>query len=452
MKPISETPIPIHQFPIPWSNALTTQIGSIAYQMERTLNAPVPSEWLGLVSSHSTKHGYASQDWQESLLAALRFADRQGWGVMCAYAAPYSRFIIHACRRFQVPYRVVDVVPSSADRKARFVATDERNPLDCGVLWLICDEVSMHEKFPIHDIASVFLAHHLFVLELKEGGKMAQLLDARLHCKDIPPGSTYLSLARNHSAKTPRSKNSDWLRFGAVGWLNTRSRERLNEPDRSGPTEPSYGATQQPIFSIRLLRTSDAKYLVHCTRSRRGPWPDQSMAQFHDELLQRPWKEQPSVFESLQRILQLQRIIATNGFRGGGKETVCFSSNEINHLLSMRRFQTHLARWDWEPYGIMIDRDWLERNGAKQVSYIDRATANRTDDEALAYCQVLTNDEGSRDWRTEREWRIAGDVRLAPLPFSKAIVFVPTLAEARMLQSLSRWPIAIANTASGREV
>ena len=113
----------------------------------------------------------------------------------------------------------------------------------------------------------------------------------------------------------------------------------------------------------------------------------------------------------------------------------------------MRKFQTHLARWDWEPYGIMIDREWLESQGAKKVSYIDLATAKQTSDEALTYCQVMSDDAGSRDWRTEREWRIAGDVRLSRVPFSKALLFVPTLAEARLLQPISRWPIVVANLA-----
>lgn len=111
----------------------------------------------------------------------------------------------------------------------------------------------------------------------------------------------------------------------------------------------------------------------------------------------------------------------------------------------MRRFQSHVARWDWEPYGIMIDRDWLERNGAKQVDYIDRARAKEMSDEALAFSQVVSSESGTTDWRNEQEWRIAGDVRLSQVPFSKAIVFVPTLADARAVQPFSRWPIVIAS-------
>ena len=447
MKQIFVAPLPILDFPIPWSAVLATHLGSIAFRIKHPSFVPIPSEWLGLVSSHDSKHGYASLDWQESLLSAMQLANRQGWGILCARDVPYAEIIIHACKRLQVPYRLVFTTRSPENEHDRRPASDAENALDFSTLALLCDESSTNENIPIHDIASVFLANHLFVLELKEGGKIARLLDARLRCKEIPPGSTFLSLARNRTVKTTRPEKSDWLDRGAVGWLNTRSREPLTSPIPLVSAEPFFGRTYQPIFSIRMLNNTESKYLVHCTRSRRGPWPDQSITQFHDEVLQNPWKEQPSVFETLQRILRLQRIIATNRFRRGKTETVCFSNNDIMSLLSMRKFQTHLARWDWEPYGIMIDREWLERHGAKKVSYIDRATAKQTIDEALTYCQVMADDAGSRDWRTEREWRIAGDVRLSQVPFSKALIFVPTLAEARLLQPISRWPIVIANLA-----
>jgi len=159
--------------------------------------------------------------------------------------------------------------------------------------------------------------------------------------------------------------------------------------------------------------------------------------------MQSPWETQPTVLETLQKILMQQRLIATNNFRRGNIDTVCFSSNEITELLSMRKFQSHLARWDWEPYGIMIERAWLESNGAKQVSYIDRANATQMSKDALAFCQVVSSDSNSTDWRTENEWRIAGDVRLSKLPFSKAIVFVPTYSEAKAIQPISRWPIVV---------
>jgi len=458
MKPPHETGIPIERFPIAWCDALPALLGSLTFHIEIPARKPTPCEWLGIVSSHNSRHGYASKDWQGSLLSALHLAHRQRWGVQFATETPYSEIIIHACKRFQIPFRVIQVCDAwGQEHPTEKNSQGLIHACDCGILWLASAEADTQGDMPPHDLASVFLADHLFVLELREDGKIAKLLERRLSCLDIPIGSTYLSLPTTHTgssrARSSRPKRMDWLDRGAIGWLNTRTHalfDRQVVADSNGLEVPQslqkfQRHTHQIIFPIRLLRNTKASYLVHCTRSRRGPWPDQSVAQFHDELLQSPWKEQPSVLGTLQRILQQQRLIATNNFRRGKTETVCFSSKDLTELLSMRRFQSHLARWDWEPFGIMIDRDWLVSHGAKQVAYMDRATAKLAGGEALEFCQVVSNESGSQDWRDEQEWRIAGDLRLNQVPFSKAIVFVPTSADARAIQSLSRWPIAIAN-------
>lgn len=444
MKRLPENPTPIERFPIPWRDALPAFLGSLSFRLDLPSRNPVPQEWLGIVSSHNSKHGYASHDWQESLMSALRLAQRQGWGVLSAHDAPYSEVVIHACKRFHVPFRVIRVANwSKLHQRSEHHSINDGHTCDCGILWLACSEENANDKILIHDLASVFLANRLFVVEMREGGKIAQLLERRLSCQSIPPGTTYLSLPTTYGSKSCHATRTDWLDRGAIGWLNTRD-SNLAVPRLASDSSPD-DRTYIPIFPIRLLGALASKYLVHCTRSRRGPWPDQSISQFHDDLMENPWNAQPSVLETLQRILKQQRLIATNNFRRGNTDTICFSSNEIKELLSMRKFQSHLARWDWEPYGIMIDRDWLERNGARQVSYIDRITAQQTSDEALAFCQVLSNESNSTDWRKEQEWRIAGDVRLGQVPFSKAIVFVPTLADAKTIQPLSRWPIVVIN-------
>jgi len=91
----------------------------------------------------------------------------------------------------------------------------------------------------------------------------------------------------------------------------------------------------------------------------------------------------------------------------------------------------------------MIDQAWLESHDAKKVSYVDRNAAKKLNIDELSFCQVVSNEEGAIDWRQEQEWRIVGDVRLNQIPFSKAVVFVPTQAEAFSIQPFSRWPIVV---------
>ncbi len=458
MKRLPATHTAIDQFPVPWSSILPAPLGKCTFAVRKTTRRFAPSEWLGIVSSHDSKNGFAHQDWQDSLHSALQLAHRQDWGILVAGETPYADVVVHACKRLQVPYRILGLTAlqesyRSKDELVNHPAGTEKDDWDCGVLELSVERSQADTKIPAQDIAIVFLSNRLFVVALRSGGKIATLLERRLSCQAIPAGTTYLSLSlpTTHKSTGVLSQSIEWLDRGAIGWLNTKppqstapftERQETQGGCRTSQPLPSR-SSYQPIFPIRLLGSTVASFLVHCTRARRGPWPDQSLPQFHDELLQHPWDEQPTAFLTLQRILTQQRLIATNSFRRGNKHTVCFASKDLSVLLSMRRFQSHLARWDWEPYGIMIHREWLQSQGAKQVDYIDRDAAKKKSEDELSFCQVVSNEEGAIDWRHEQEWRIAGDVRLNPIPCSKAIVFVPTLAEAIAIQSISRWPIAV---------
>jgi hypothetical protein len=52
---------------------------------------------------------------------------------------------------------------------------------------------------------------------------------------------------------------------------------------------------------------------------------------------------------------------------------------------------------------------------------------------------------GSRaiDWTVEDEWRIVGDVNLAEIPDTDALVFVPTETEAQEIAAVSPWPVTV---------
>jgi hypothetical protein len=185
------------------------------------------------------------------------------------------------------------------------------------------------------------------------------------------------------------------------------------------------------------------RYLVHCTRARDGAWPDQSMADYFDEAIRLEWHRPSEPVESLARILTGQRLIATNHLRRGTLRTVCFSGRRLSELLAMRRFQSHLARWDWEPYGMAIRCDRLVSLGAQRVEYLSESSRKRLTADQSAFSQPLPERDGDRDWRDEQEWRVLGDVRLHRLGCEHAFVFVPSIRDARLLAPLSRWPIVV---------
>jgi hypothetical protein len=446
---------PIASFPKPWAQQLSKYMGTVSFALERSSARPMPKQFLGVLSSHQHKHGDAFASWWSSLESALRLAKQQGWGVLCAGDAPYSKSVIHACRRLSVP-RIELKTCSSQDVFAD--AVEESQSQDAGLagrLWVTRTSAEAHASprvaaLPLRDLAVAFLADQAFALQVRKGGKIGELLHMRLACSEIPSASTYVSIQiSEHKTKGQldrRFRNSaenELLDEGAIGWVSKPASKSASSNSRNALDIGGSVRTYQAIASLEHWRRSFDRYLIHCTRARTGAWPDQSEDQFQDELLHRPWQSQPTPLETLTRILSQQRLIATNTCRRSCDFTVCFSAQPIDRLLSMRRYQSHLGRWDWEPYGLMIDREWLIEQGARQVQYVSASQAKTMNHDELAFTQVVGSSANAIDWTVEREWRLTHDVRLGQVPSDKAVVFVPTVLEARSIQHLSRWPVCV---------
>jgi hypothetical protein len=112
-------------------------------------------------------------------------------------------------------------------------------------------------------------------------------------------------------------------------------------------------------------------------------------------------------------------------------------------LLSRRQFRSHLGRWDWEPYGILVRREALERLGARQVIYGDEAEYKQLADQDKPYFQPrgMKNTRNNQDWSSEREWRLLGDLIFAELPSESILVFVGTRTEAQQIARRCQWPV-----------
>jgi hypothetical protein len=309
------------------------------------------------------------------------------------------------------------------------------------------------------DAALTILAPTLFVLAVRRGGKVEQLVRARLREEYVPPGTTMVAVPESSPGRR-RSLPQELADDGAVLWISNASRSRRSiEAQRWGCRGRTVPATLMPWSSLpQDASPQDAKdpnanaedpFLVHCTRARSGPWPDQSERDVCEEAFLSPWGEPPSPLETLARILQRQRLVATHRLIRGEVPTVCFSARPLRHLIAMRAFQPHLARWDWEPYGIAIRQSWLVQHGARRVEYLPRREIQSRPLFERTFLQPSPESSADRDWRVEAEWRVPRDLRLSRLPFDQAWVFVPDRNAARNLQPLSRWPILVVHPSTG---
>jgi len=405
-----------------------------------------PRHSIGLLSSHFTRNDYLSPSWQSTLLFALRRAKEKESVVFIPDSAPSADSILYACKQLAIPaYRVA---LSNSLGLENPVKSDRRHTSDFVV---------------------AFCADEVLALSIKPGGTVANCLDQRLADTNIPPHSLRIVVPNPMTAKQKQLL----LKLsgkGAVLWFSGRTHERTQEDDTPSSSwacslRPT-PHTQQPIGPIPNSLYSNTNYLIHCTRARQTSWPDQSSIDLLDEAFRLAFNPTPSPLESLYRILTTQRLIASNLNRRGTQPTVCFTANTLDKLDSMRTFQSHLARWDWEPYGVAIPTLWLSHLGARQVMYLPSEQISNLSDDEQCFAQPIprvVKDESSsqltapsgdairtsKDWRVEQEWRLVGDLRFNMLSNQantttqgvSPFVFVLRRCDAQSIADRSRWPV-----------
>lgn len=300
-------------------------------------------------------------------------------------------------------------------------------------------------SLPEQDVAVSLLADQSWVLSLQKSGAIQSLLETGLSDSTLAPGSVRLlcgdGLVDSSLARSLQEQ-------GAVCWYLTST----------DPFEPDNAANPQNsdvtgIHSTRQFEPSVSKsplgknwhWLTHCTRGTSGVWPGEKTTRFVEDLLLSDSGDR-SPLGALHRILQQETLVASSDGIRGGLPVVCFSESPLEQLLERRRWRKHRTRWDFEPYGICIDRDALERLGAAPVRYGDEELWCSLAEQDRPWFQQRFSQVGTRavDWSTEKEWRISGDLDLSQFSVDDAFVFVSRDDEAHELQPHSRWPVRVA--------
>jgi hypothetical protein len=453
--PVSLKPLPISQWNCPWAETAQAWLEGVTWSVDESAsrgpqgncvaNRDIRGPWLGVISSHFGRESWRDPWWQRVLEDALRFARESRSAVLYSGKAPYADAIRHACVRLGVPHEELGVY-----RERETIPVPEhhvrlhRIPRDGGE----GDRAALDDA-SLCDAAVTILSHRLFAIQVRPKGKVSQWLQRRLSEPSVALGTTWVASVPDPT-QTQRALHRQLNAQGAVLWLRSEldSTAALGRVDASDFIDRLWGcerrtvpATLQPIGSLSRWRGRDDDYLIHCTRARRGPWPDQDYEGYLDEALRLETRKVSSPFATLHRIVTTQRLVATRWMRRGDLDTVCFSGVPLLELLQRRRFQSHLGRWDWEPYGIAIRRSWLVARGARPVEYLNRSEFDQCPSERIAFAQPIGQAAGAFDWTQEREWRVAHDVRLQDLGLGDGFLFVATKAEAACLAHDAKLPV-----------
>jgi hypothetical protein len=309
------------------------------------------------------------------------------------------------------------VVAKRSTRQLEVQVVENEKALDKKVL------VFDFENRGIDHVLSM-IAKQMTVLSMRQNGNLHRAVTFRLQAERPVRLLIESSLVKKDLAEK-------LLARGAMGWY-------LLGADR----EQGKNLPKAEVISAEEVPTRE--FLLHWTRRRVGPWPDQNKAQFLDDLIFQTDRKDHRNVAALRRILATQRIIAGNDLTRDSRKVVCYSDCRLDELKSRRTFRSHLSRWDFEPFGIAICKRWLSANGCREVIYGDETVWKQLTDEKRPYFQ-LNEQSGNVDWSKENEWRTVGDLDLRKVPVDAAVVFVDKKEDAREVADVCRWPIVVLN-------
>ena len=206
---------------------------------------------------------------------------------------------------------------------------------------------------------------------------------------------------------------------------------------------PTTRAVQlQPFNSTRTITLPDwftyENYLGHWTRDCDGPWPDETRQHWINQLLDQLPQSNHSALNTLQRIIESKTLTGASKTIHGAIPMTCFTRVPITQWSANHVYRPHLRRWDFCRNGLLINRDWLQTQGLRPVSYGTQQQCNTLPTADRAYFQI---NEGAIDWRVEQEERVAGDLDLRSATSSDIIFFTEHQADVQHLQASCRWPV-----------
>jgi hypothetical protein len=398
--------------------------------------------WHGVVSSRVGRHPERQMDWMELLELSMRDALREGATLFIPCGSPASDWVAHAAQTFHVP-RIDVHLPDpkqSMETWLKQLASqcEQGSPLS---LWISPSIHDRDENTADRDRFAVGLLDRISVLHLRSGGSMETLVRRRIAESAQRASQIRIAIHLDQVDHVAR----DLVHAGAVGWYLCRS--PASERVRTSDCEPIGRQLRQSMTLEELLaqrrqsiEEQSWPYLVHCTRALDGPWPEESQCAWRDRLLLDHHGQIAHPRETLLHILQQQMLYGGQRTTRGNAAVVCFSQSPLPELLRQRTYRAHLGRWDYEPYGIGLSLNVVQKLGGKPVIYGDEETLKHLVPEQRPWFQH----RGERyDWTREREYRVVGNVSLREIALTDAFVFVACAEDIQWLNERIQitWPI-----------
>lgn len=398
--------------------------------------------------------------WLTGLRAAIAKVGRDRDVLVMGHATAAEDLVRRAALRARLPF--VELMESSAgdfadDPGSTGDQTVRAKPIRANVTSPVVASTADWQRTPERDRAAIAWADEVIALGVRSGGNLHILLRERLRAgergvllvdlPDLQPHAVREELlAQGAELWSPEAET--------VGWALL--------PDHFADDKKSVGQECPTYDDARFRPLPSAEgwdLLTHTTRACPGGWPGQTDDNYLDSLLDGRDDADHSALGTLIRIITQRRLIASNRLIRGGHAVVSLTAVPLAELPRLHRYRGHLARWDFEPCGLCLRREWLARRGARRVLYGGEAEWAVTPAADQPFFQCVRELDRATwsggappdtiDWSTEREWRHVGDLDLSDATADDVLLFVPNGDDARRLASVCPWPITILDASRG---
>jgi hypothetical protein len=424
---------------------------------------------VAVLNSRHPRPTHSANTWIDVTKSMVASALERGLAVVSSYG-PISYCILSLLSKGSPTIVVCDAVlpfMHSSDNLEQFLAR-YGDLFDCDKTLFLSpfppgQAPSAGSRYADRDHLVAALASVVMTGEIRPGGIMASVLKivaargvpiehptphtleksaaGKITANDARDGKR-LSVDRSNRKITPRPPEVSDSLINATTLTDKAGPAIMVRAGRSASSEASF-----PVpFADQLAKQSP--YLVHYTRSWPSPWPGQSLAEYCESLLSELPDAGHSAFDTLVRILRQGVIRGSSRLNRGGSSVTCFTECLPAELLSLLEWRRGLIRWRFEPYGLAFPKEAVFNIGARPVIYaVEGAFEDLSHD--LKYLFQLQHMDG-KQWSSEREWRVKGDICLTDFDRDAFFAIVRTVDEAELIRTEFRCAAALAGIATDR--
>jgi hypothetical protein len=163
-------------------------------------------------------------------------------------------------------------------------------------------------------------------------------------------------------------------------------------------------------------------FITHWTKTCHGPWPGETKGSYYARLVSSGDNYPGRAFETLGNIIDEGKIRGSSNWMRDGCQAIGFTEANPSQALGLMRWRSKRVNWNFEPYGVAIDKTIAAQMGIRPVIYGDESSFKSLPDQDKPYFQSLGGPDV--DWSREREWRHMGDLNLGEIHGDKVIYLV----------------------------